>query len=90
MTSDINEIRKLAEVNMAKELNREERALIKRAQELSNDDYEARRTLFKNKLYADRNNYHAARFVYSIGDNLVLDESDIIDFVTDIWGYHQG
>ncbi len=74
---------------MAKEFDREEVAMIKRAQELSNGDYEARRTLFKNVLresYADRNNYHAARLIYSIGCNLVLDESDIIDFVTDIWG----
>ena len=33
---------------MAKEFDREEVAMIKRAQELSNGDYEARRTLFKN------------------------------------------
>lgn len=75
---------------MAREsFTREERALVEKARELSYGDYEMRRSFFKQALrtmYPYRTDYHVARVIYSIGSNLVLDESDIIDFVTEIWG----
>ncbi len=74
---------------MASEFTRQEKAIIARAIELSEGDYEMRRNYFKevlHRLYSYRNDHHSARLVYAIGSNLVLDESDIIDFVTDIWG----
>lgn len=67
----------------------QEIALINRAKELSYGDYEMRRNYFKEALRRTRSgryDAHTANLLYSIGCNLVLDESDIIDFVTEIWG----
>lgn len=72
-----------------KEFSRDEIKLFDYARSIQDGDYEMRRNYFKralNEFYNYRRNYHYARLVYGIGQHLVLDESDIIDFVEEYWG----
>lgn len=74
---------------MSNGFSREEMAIIKNARKCGEyDNYEVRRAKFCELLRRiGRNpNSHYIRFAYSIGQNLVLDESDIIDFMESIWG----
>ncbi len=69
--------------------SKEEIRIIKDARRCGEyDDYEVRRAKFCELLRRIGRNPspHYIRFAYSIGQNLVLDESDIVDFMGSIWG----
>lgn len=68
---------------------REERNLILKVRKWAeNQSYETRRAYFYDLLrrIGSRPDYKDIRFAYSIAQNLVLDESDLIDIMCSVWG----
>lgn len=67
----------------------QEKAILKGAKECGEYySYEIRRNKFYELLSRLGRNpsRHYIKFAYAIGQNLVLDESDIVDIMCDVWG----
>lgn len=74
---------------MSSVFSKQEQAIIKGARECGEYySYEVRRAKFYELLRRIGKNpsSHYIKFAYAIGQNLVLDESDIVDIIHDVWG----
>lgn len=74
---------------MAGGFSRQEQAVILDARRYGEcQGYSARRSKFYELLrrIGRSPDGHAIRFAYAIGQNLVLDESDIVEIMQDVWG----
>lgn len=69
--------------------SRDEIKLIKKVREWAEyQSYDTRRNYFYRVLNEIGHNptSHEVKFAYSISQNLVLDESDLIEIMSDFWG----
>ncbi len=74
---------------MAGSFSRQEQTIILDARKWGEyQNYEARQSKFYELLRRIGRDHdgHAIKFAYAIGQNLVLDESDIVDIMGDAWG----